>query len=887
MDSRSRRPLFAASAARFAAASAAGLFAASLAAASPFSPPALDPAIAAAAAQVSADSLTSYLTALQAFQTRHTNSDTTSATTGIGAARRWVHAKFAEIGAATGNLDASYHDFTATISGITNLHRNVVGEISGTAPPSERRVYILGAHLDTRQEDINIVGAPQFGVDDDGSGIACLLECARVLAQNPPEHTIRFVAFTGEEQGLDGSGRYAADQRVAGTPIAAMIANDLMASITGAPDPDSTAFTDTTLARVFASNPEQGPHRQVQRFLKSIADVYVPIQQLVLVPAEDRPGRGSDHISFVDNGFPAVRLMEYLEELFRQHTALGDTLGPHLSSNYLRRNCMIDLATLAHLADSPASPQGLTAADVGDSTAFRLTWPAHPGEANLTSYLVTARTPGGLDYETVTDVGLAHELVVSSPPGPAMWFGLSAVDAAGHRALVAAEVLGVLGATPQAPANLAATPNAAQIHLDWSPNAEGDLDGYRVYRSTTPGGPYTLLTPSPISTASYDDAAASPHTFYSYVVTAVDTKAKESAFSNESTARLVTLDSGILFVDETRSGGTAWFPSDAVADAAYAAMLAGLPHATWDVDAQGSPALSDLGIYSSVIWAGDDFNGMFNGFPLVTQRFREAEEALAAYMDRGGNVLAAGWEPVHGFRPIEEYPIALAEGDFLFDYFGVAQASLDGSRAFSGGAGEAFFPDVTLDPARLNPAWSGRLARVEYGVAAAGGAEVAYRFDSTAPDSAFHSTPCALFRDGGGYRASYWGFPLYHLKNAEGKAALEAVMTYFGELPPTGAGPGAGGALDFALAQNRPNPFTGSTEIRFAVPAAGAKVTLAVYDVAGRRVRELVRGRVEGGLHTATWDGRDAGGLKVGAGVYFARLEAEGRKLVKRIVALR
>src|SRR6185436_3545801 len=127
-------------------------------------------------------SLQSYLTKLQSFQTRHTNSDTTSATTGIGAARRWLFQKFSDIGTATGNLNVSYFSFQATISGINNTHRNVVAEIPGTAPESERRLYILGAHIDTRQEDVNITTPPQFGVDDDGSGIACLLELARVMA---------------------------------------------------------------------------------------------------------------------------------------------------------------------------------------------------------------------------------------------------------------------------------------------------------------------------------------------------------------------------------------------------------------------------------------------------------------------------------------------------------------------------------------------------------------------------------------------------------------------------------------------------------------------------------------------------------------------------------
>jgi flagellar hook assembly protein FlgD len=111
-------------------------------------------------------------------------------------------------------------------------------------------------------------------------------------------------------------------------------------------------------------------------------------------------------------------------------------------------------------------------------------------------------------------------------------------------------------------------------------------------------------------------------------------------------------------------------------------------------------------------------------------------------------------------------------------------------------------------------------------------------------------------------------------------------MAYFGELPSTAAGDQGIAAFEFALAQNQPNPFTNDTQIRFSVPSGGARVTLCVFDVAGRRVRELLSTKVTGGVHTVTWDGADDGGLKTGAGVYFYRLEAPDRKLTKKLVRL-
>ena len=855
-------------------------------AASPFSPTALDSSIVACMEQIDPDSLESYIATMQGFFTRHTNSDTTSATTGIGAARRWVHDKFVEFANQGGNLEVSYHTFTTSISSLSGEHRNVLAEIPGTATGADARIYLIGGHLDSRNGDLDDVAGFAPGADDDASGVACALELARVMSLKSWPMTLRFAAWTGEEQGLYGSQFYAREARLLGEPIAGMIANDVMASIVGAPDPDSTAFSDTTLARAFSTGPEDSSHRQLARYLKAMGDAYVPIQDIVLIPAEDRPSRGSDHQSFVAEGFTAMRYMEYLEELYRQHSADGDTLGAHLSMSYLRRNAQVDLVALAGLALSPASPVGLAVADVGDSTGFRLQWPGTNPEPDLDAYLVTMRSPGALDYEAVFDVGLANELVIASPPGDSLYFGLSVRNTAGHRALVGGEVLGVLSSVPLAPLGLAVAPDETTVQLSWAPNAEGDLLGYHVYRSDTSGSGYAPLTGSPLPTASFVDAAAVPGTMHYYVVTAVDSSANESGFSEEARGRLVTLDSGILLVDETRDGAGAWFPSDAVADAAYDAALGTLPHDDWDVDVDGIPTLSDLGSYSSVLWIQDDFNTVFQGVLGISQRLAEGVESLSEYMDFGGNVLLTSWEGAKGLVVPFDYPVDPEPGDFLWDYFGVDGITYKKAKAFTGGTGQGIFPDVALDPSRLNPNWDGKLIRAEYLAAIRPDASVGYRFASLDPDSVYHDQPCALYRNGGGYRTIYWGFPLYHLDSGDARAALEAAMTYFGELSSTGA-TAASPPVAFALARNRPNPFRTETSIVYAVPGEGADVELAIYDIAGRLVRTLVSGRVPGGVHSCLWDGRNAGDRLVASGIYFSRLDAEDRRLTRKLILLR
>jgi hypothetical protein len=349
---------------------------------------------------------------------------------------------------------------------------------------------------------------------------------------------------------------------------------------------------------------------------------------------------------------------------------------------------------------------------------------------------------------------------------------------------------------------------------------------------------------------------------------------------------LITLDSGILLVDETRSGTTAWFPSDPVADAVYAQMLSTLPHDSWDVDSLGIPTLSDLGIYSSVIWAEDDFNTVFQGFLGITQLLRDATGVLSEYMDAGGNVLLTSWDGVKGLDPLDAYPFDPGPGDFFYDYFGIDGIHSKEERAFNAGVGQQFFPSVTLEPTRLRPQWAGELIRVEYLTGVRAGTQVAYLFGSGEPDSAYHQQPCGLYRDAGTFRTVYLGFPLYHLKTVDARAALEMAMGFFGEIstdaPGTGLAP-----LAFALAQNRPNPFQGKTEIVYAVPNPGHAIELSIYDVLGRRVRKLISGKVEAGLHREIWDGHNDLGNEVASGVYFYRLKAQDRKLSKKLVLLR
>jgi hypothetical protein len=339
-------------------------------------------------------------------------------------------------------------------------------------------------------------------------------------------------------------------------------------------------------------------------------------------------------------------------------------------------------------------------------------------------------------------------------------------------------------------------------------------------------------------------------------------------------------------VDETKDGTTAWFPPETASDAAYAAQTDSLVAAVWDFDDDGLPTIADLAIYRSVIWVSDDFNQTFEGQPRVHLHLIEAEQTLRDYLDLGGNVLLTGWEGASGTKRPLDYPIDLEPGDFLYDYFGLDVVDKEQQALLNGPVGEGSFPTIDLDPTRLRSTLNGNQIRGEYFTALRPGTDVAYRYDSDEPAAPYHLQPNGVARIGAGYRTIYWGFPLYHLQNADAHAALVAALAFL-EDPGASDAPTIAAGGRWSLSASRPNPFSRETEVHFVVPGTSADVELAVYDLAGRRVRNLASGRIPGGLHARTWDGRNEDGRPVATGVYFYRLKAAETSLTRKVVLLR
>lgn len=354
--------------------------------------------------QVSADSLRSYVHTLVGLGTRHTLSSTTDPDQGIGAARRWVLQRFQEDAAVSGGRMSARIDTWLQPADQHRANRsfvegNVVATLRGT-DPADDRVFIVTGHLDSRNTDIMDSTDAAPGANDDASGVAALLEMARIMSRHPGKATLLFVAVTGEEQGLFGSTHLATEARDGHWNVCAMLNNDMIGQSTSS----ETDLHDNTRVRVFSegvpaaetegearlrkalAGENDSRSRELARYIKCIASRYVDNLNVQLIYRRDRFLRGGDHEPFQDLGFTAVRLTDFYENFDHQHQDVrvdhgvqyGD-LEKFMDFEYLRKNTSLNLATLASLAGAPPEPQAVKIDVRNLINNTRLYWqsPAH------------------------------------------------------------------------------------------------------------------------------------------------------------------------------------------------------------------------------------------------------------------------------------------------------------------------------------------------------------------------------------------------------------------------------------------------------------------------------------------------------------------------------
>ena len=359
-----------------------------------------DPEIEGMVKEISPDSLKSYISKMVSFGTRSTLSTTTDKKRGIGAAREWVVQRFLEFARNSNGRMTAFVDTTTLSRGgrlDTSVHLgNAMAILKGT-DPADDRVYIISGHLDSRVTDVMNRKSDAPGANDDGSGVAAVLECARIMSRHNFPATIIFVAVSGEEQGLLGAAFLANSAKAKSWNIDAMLNNDIM----GSNNSNETNIIDNTRLRVFSEGlsvldtgrvaanirnlglENDGRSRQLARYVKETGERYVDNLQVMLVYRADRFLRGGDHTPFQQKGYAAVRITEMNENYNHQHQDLrteksivyGD-LPEFMDFEYLRKNTGINLSVLANLAKAPSIPQEVRIEVRNLTNSTSLSWTA-------------------------------------------------------------------------------------------------------------------------------------------------------------------------------------------------------------------------------------------------------------------------------------------------------------------------------------------------------------------------------------------------------------------------------------------------------------------------------------------------------------------------------
>lgn len=404
------------------------------------------------AARVEAD-----IRRLVSFGTRHTLSDTVSRTRGIGAARRWLFDEFTRIsGQCGGCLEVMYVGDVvpgrpdARIRTDTRVV-NVVAIQRGQVDPG--RYVLISGHYDSRVTDVMNATSDAPGANDDASGVAAVLESARVLSRYRFDGSIVYMAVAGEEQGLNGSeimAKYAKDN---GWRISAMLNNDIVGNTRGqngasanttvrvfGPGVPPTA-TAAEMRRYLTTGGElDTPSRELMRYVDQIADRYVPNLDAQMIYRLDRFGRGGDHTPFFNAGYPAVRLTETWEDYTRQHQDLRTENGIRYGDvpdmvdfPYVAKVAALNAATLASLAWAPPAPDSVTITGaVTPNTTLRWKPVSAP---DLLGYRVYWRTPDQPQWQFSRWAGNVTEITLQNIVIDNYFFAVAAVDREGRESL--------------------------------------------------------------------------------------------------------------------------------------------------------------------------------------------------------------------------------------------------------------------------------------------------------------------------------------------------------------------------------------------------------------------------------------------------------------------
>jgi hypothetical protein len=799
--------------------------------------------------QVSVDSVAGFIQSLQDFQTRYALADNRLAVA------NWIKGQFLRFGITNSEL----YNFQWN----NTTQYDVVATIPGTVYPDT--YIIVGGHHDSITNDTPTVFAP--GADDNASGAVAAIEMARVMMATgfQPKCSIRFVTFAAEEFGLWGSKAYAQMAQQTNMDIRLMMNHDMIANTN--PNPDDL--------RVLLM-PYDG-FMQHTDHAAAITTQYTP-----LIPVYGSLNlTASDSYSFWQRGFPVVYYFEY--NFSQVYHSNNDTMA-NISPAYAAKVIQASVAVVASFANMPSAPSNLTVHDAGNGSSLELTWSGVTDPA-FSHYKIAWGTQQGLypfEQTTTDNTWTINGLTESQ----LCHIALSTMDVNGNESYRVYSY-GTPHLIPLTPINFVDSPVLQGINLSWTPNSELDLSSYKLYRSLDSIEIGDLIATLNPNVSSYNDTNLSGSLdYYCYRLCAVDTANNQSSFTEVVMSRPVTLDMGILEVDETKnfSGSNPFNPTDEMVDSFYADLMQDF-EITTTLDLEATPMtlrLADIGIYSSILWHGNDYSDVTTPY--------NCKEALKQYINLGGKVFFNVYHPSQAFELNAGYPANFGESTFINEVLGISSVDYDGTARFKYAISQLDpFSILQVDSLKTPVAFNGHIFHVE-GMVPTANAQPVYvygsDYDTSTPQGSLNGDTIGIIHPYGLGKAITFSFPLYHMEQASSETLLRYLFgTLFNE-------PVANSDLVEVVPQgvqllpNYPNPFASESFIPYLAKDNHNVMRLEVYNLKGQLVRTLFNDVPESrGL--LSWNGLDKHGKPAANGIYYLKAVQNGVVSTRKMIILK
>lgn len=789
---------------------------------------------------VNADSVEYFIQTLQDFQTRFLFAPTRDSVAS------WIKHEFLKMGYTDVVIDSFYYDGT--------WQKNVIATLTGSDEP--QKINIIGGHHDSYSSGDPMIFAP--GADDNASGTSAVLEIARVIKEQNyiPGSTIKFITFAAEEYGLWGSKDYALKAFNSGMEIKIMINHDMISH---------TYYT-------VANSQVDINYYSGFEYLRELAMDCTEQYSVISPQIGSQNSSGSDSHSFWQLGFPSV----YFEEadfspFYHSPNDIITNYNMEYCAEVIKSSCATLLSSM--LLPSPVNSYYLM--DIGTGSSLLLSW-APNTEPDLVGYKIYVGTSSGIYYDTYTTSDTTY-VVEGLTEGTLYYIGVSAYDTEGYES-----ILRERSATPRllplAPEGFSVSPAWHSVELIWNENSEFDLLGYNLYRSLTSGNLGDKLNNGVLTDTMFVDNAAAGGIYYFYTVKAVDSLLNESINNTTLRSRSITLDQGILVIDETADGdGSFMNPTDEEVDDYFDQLLSGFSHQDYDILSEGDITLAELGPYSSIVWHANDTQDLS-----APHAFKEV---IGEYLQYGGNFLYAGYRPARAFENTFGGNLSFGPGDFIYDYLKIEEAGYQIQALFNGALStQNGYTDIFVDSSKTLSANDYHLKHIERMEPATEGQTIYLyetNYDTTSVQGSYKGKPVGVEYIGTDFKTITLGFPLYYMDSEKAGEIVGFILEERFEEVTSVSQPEIIVPEEYALMQNYPNPFNPTTTIEFNLPV-NAFVKLVLYDILGKEIAVLINNEISAGSYNVKFD---ATGLP--SGVYFYRLEAGDINITKKMTLMK